>query len=107
MTFAGGGVVSHLNQRVYACRRGAAWDQPRDEVAVSDAENGRFASSVRKLANSSRVYWQVDVSQPSAMSASVDGSLQHGKLLAQRRVFDRETGAREECRSDKHQECIH
>jgi hypothetical protein len=41
------------------------------------------------------------------MSASVDGSFQHGKLLAQRRVFDRETGAREECCSDKHQECIH
>jgi hypothetical protein len=41
------------------------------------------------------------------MSASVDGSLQHGKLLAQRQVFDRETGAREECRSDKYQERIH
>ena len=28
-------------------------------------------------------------------------------MLAQRKVLDRETGAREECRSDKHHERVH
>jgi hypothetical protein len=42
-TFAGGGVVSQLNPRVYAARVGEARDQARDEVGVSGGDLGRFA----------------------------------------------------------------
>jgi len=37
------GVVSQVNQRVYARRVGVAWDQARDEVGVSGVDFGRFA----------------------------------------------------------------